>query len=120
MKNPTHAELLRQLHELHEVKNADYAHSGNPYSNFEYAAQVAAPFRGVDAVFATMLGIKLARLGELTEPGRTPKNEALDDTFVDLTNYAAIWTSWRRDQRRLGTPAVGGTPTGSADPRPSN
>lgn len=95
--NKTHAILLREIAALHEKKASDYAASGDPYSNFRKAAQIAEGFHGVDAVFATLIGVKIARIAELTQPGRSPKNESLDDSFVDLTNYCAIWASFRRD-----------------------
>lgn len=95
--NKTHEALLKEILALHERKAKDYAHSGDPYANFKAAARVAEGFTGVDAVFATLIGVKLARIRELTAPGRVPNNESLDDSFVDLTNYCAIWTSYRRD-----------------------
>jgi hypothetical protein len=98
--NKTHKNLLDEIVALHEKKSKDYAHSGDPYANFKAAAQVADGFTGVDAVFATLIGVKLARIRELTAPGRVPNNESLDDSFVDLTNYCAIWTAYRRDQRQ--------------------
>lgn len=97
--NKTHKDLLDEIVALHEKKAKDYAHSGDPYANFKAAAEVAAGFSGVDAVFATLIGVKLARIRELTMPGRVPNNESLDDSFIDLTNYCAIWTAYRRDQR---------------------
>lgn len=96
--NPTHAGLLDEIKALHSRKAADYATGHDPYSNFRYAACVAEPFHGVDRVFATLMGVKLARIAELRQPGRDPRNEPLDDSFVDLTNYAAIWASFRRDE----------------------
>lgn len=100
MANQTHSVLLDQIRALHAKKAADYATAGNPYSNFERAAFIASFFSDpVDKVFATLIGVKLARIGELTEPGRIANNESLDDSFLDLTNYAAIWTSYRRDRQ---------------------
>lgn len=99
--NKTHADLLKEIGAIHEKKAADYATSDDPYSNFKYAASLADKFTDpVDRVFATLIGVKLARLVELTQPGRVPNNESLDDTFLDMTNYSAIWTSYRRDKRK--------------------
>lgn len=100
--NKTHADLLKEISAIHEKKAADYATSDDPYSNFKYAASLADKFTDpVDRVFATLIGVKLARLVELTQPGRVPNNESLDDTFLDMTNYSAIWTSYRRDKRKV-------------------
>lgn len=93
MKNPIHQEVLDRCRQLHDLKSHDYAQEDNVYSNFEYAAQVAAPFTDpVDKVFAMMIGVKLARLAELRK-GKVPKNEPIEDSFVDLTNYAALFSA---------------------------
>jgi hypothetical protein len=75
--------LLDEMRALHDRKSHDYAEDGNPYSNFEFAAQLAEGFTGVDAVFAVLMGIKLARLRELTAKGKTPNNESIEDTRRD-------------------------------------
>jgi len=96
MRNPAFTALLAEMQALHESKNADYASDSDPYSNFRQAASVANGFSGVDAVFATLIGIKLARLRELTSSGKRPNNESVQDTRTDLAMYAALWASfWR-------------------------
>ena len=92
--SPKFTMLLHEMQELHRVKNHDYAQDGNPFSNFEYAAHVAAGFTGTDAVFAVLIGVKLARLRELTSAGKTPKNESIHDTRTDLAMYAALWAAY--------------------------
>ena len=96
MRNPRFAALLAEMGQLHDSKNADYASDGNPYSNFEEAAAVAEGFTGVDAVFASLIGVKLARLRELTSAGKTPNHEGIEDTRKDLAMYAALWASYYR------------------------
>jgi hypothetical protein len=92
-KSPKFEMLLHEMRELHSLKNADYAQENNAFSNFEEAAQVAAGFEGTDAVFATLIGIKLARLRELTRAKKTPNNESIADTRKDLAMYAALWAA---------------------------
>lgn len=96
MRNPVFAGLLDEMRVLHERKNHDYANDDNPYSNFEQAAETAAGFVGVDAVFAALIGVKLARLRELTRTGKAPNNESLQDTRTDLAMYAALWAAYHR------------------------
>jgi hypothetical protein len=92
--NPKYDRIVRDISALHERKVHDYAASTNPYSNFEFAAAVAKDFADpVDRVFATMIGIKLARLAQLRS-GKDPLNEPVADTFKDLANYAVIWASY--------------------------
>lgn len=103
--NPKFRMLLTEMQELHDVKNHDYAEDGNPYSNFEYAARLADGFTGTDAVFAVLIGVKLARLRELLSKGKAPNNESIGDTRRDLAVYAALWASYALpfsyDDRRL-------------------
>jgi hypothetical protein len=91
-RNPEFTTLIEKVKATHESKSHDYASDNNVFSNFEYAAQVAGIT--VDQVFMTLIGVKLARLIELLS-GKTPKNESIDDTFLDLTCYSAIWGSYR-------------------------
>lgn len=94
-RNPAYVSLIHKMLEMHEIKSHDYADDNNPFSNFEFAAQVASGFKDeVDKVFATLIGIKLARLQQLLN-GKSPKNESVDDTFLDQTNYSAIWATYR-------------------------
>lgn len=103
-RNPHHSAILKEIEELHEKKSHDYAEDSNVFSNFEYAEKVAAPFYGIHKVFATLVGIKLARLAELIpsdkrEVNKIPNNESINDTFLDLVNYNAIWASYYRSIR---------------------
>jgi hypothetical protein len=90
-KNPRFDMLLSEMRELHEKKNHDYARDDDPFSNFTFAAEIADGFTGSDAVFATMIGIKLARLKELRGKGKDAQNESAHDSLKDLAMYAALW-----------------------------
>ena len=115
----THEKLLEEIKALHARKKADYAQGGNPYSNFERAGEIASWFQDpVDRTFATLIGVKLARIAELTIPGRKPNNESLDDSFVDLTNYCAIWTAYRRDRLGASSADPPVVPRVQSDPPP--
>lgn len=39
---------------------------------------------------------KVARLENLTELGRTPNNESIEDTFIDIIGYCAIGIMWEQ------------------------
>lgn len=90
--NPKFDALLAKMQATHDLKNADYAKAGNPYSNFEEAAAVAGT--DADTVFRVMIGIKLARLNELLSSGKIPNNESIQDSRLDLAVYAALWASY--------------------------
>ena len=104
--NPRFTRLLHDMAQLHDRKNHDYAKDADPYSNFREAALVAQGFDGLDAVFAALIGVKLARLRELKASGKAPKNESIHDTLMDLAMYAALWASatlpMSYDDLRLG------------------
>jgi len=108
--NMDFANLLNEMARIHVKKNRDYAEDTNRYSNFEYAARVAEPFTGVDKVFATMIGIKLARMAELKK-GKTPNFESLTDSHLDESVYSTLWASYnalkeRENEKRRGDPSA--------------
>jgi hypothetical protein len=92
MPNPKFHAILKKMADMHDKKSADYATDSNYYSNFENAAVSAGT--PVDAVFRTMIGIKLARLAELQGKGKTPKNESVMDSLIDLAVYATLYASY--------------------------
>jgi hypothetical protein len=91
--NPRLAKLLIKIIETHISKSADYAKTGNPFSNFERAAEIAGV--DVDTVFRTMLGIKDARLENLLASGKEPNNESLIDTYLDKAVYALLHAAYK-------------------------
>ena len=80
-----------------ESKAGDYADDGNVYSNFEGAAHLAGTT--VDEVFMMLIGVKVERLRQLMS-GKEPNHEAIDDTRIDLANYAALWQGYAEEQAR--------------------
>ncbi len=101
-RNPHFHSLLNKMREVHDSKSHDYAKDSNPFSNFEFAGSIASGFTDpTDISFAVLIGVKLARLQELLGSGKTPKNEALEDTMLDLSNYCAIWTSYHLKKSSL-------------------
>lgn len=92
MRNKFFDDTLKEMGRVHDLKNEDYAEDGNPYSNFEGTAGIAGC--SVDKVFQVLIGIKMERLRQLTS-GKEANFESLDDSILDLANYAALWKSWR-------------------------
>lgn len=116
--NPHFADLLHKMAKIYVRKAADYSKDNNQYSNFEYAAQVSGIFTNdIDRVFATMLGIKMARIAELRK-GKTPKNESLADSFLDLAVYAVLWGSYfsKQESQRSETGSFEGGKVSSVNP----
>jgi len=89
--------LIEKCKEIHDKKSHDYASDSNPFSNFEQAASVANVT--THEVFKVLIGIKLARLSELLTNNKDPKNESIEDTFIDLANYCLLWGSYYAERR---------------------
>lgn len=91
--------ILGKMKAIHDKKNHDYAKEASPFSNFEYASQVA--LIPVYKVFMTIIGIKMARLNELLDSGKTPNNESIQDTFIDLATYTAIMAAYFQNKEKV-------------------
>lgn len=116
-KNPRFARALARMQETHDAKSHDYATTANPYANFDFAQTLVERFgEPQDQVFATMVAIKLARLGELLGRGKTPKHESIEDTFLDLANYVVLWWTSRQ---RLADDAGASRPEPGVAPDPN-
>lgn len=100
MINKELLELLDKIKIIHEKKAADYTSGENHYENFERCALVSDWFRKpIDRVFSTLITVKLARLASLLGKEGKPNNESIEDTFLDLTTYCAIWSSYHDSKR---------------------
>jgi hypothetical protein len=98
---PEFIELLEKQKEIHLKKNQDYASLENPFSNFERSATLIEWFDDpVDKAFIALIGTKLARLAELLQPNRTPQNESIEDSFLDLNVYCGLWAAYRKRKSR--------------------
>jgi hypothetical protein len=90
-------ELLKEMLDTHTKKGHDYARPGNPFSNFEFAAKLVSDFVDpVDRVFASIIGIKIARIIELQH--KDAVNESVLDTHKDLTIYCGLWWWWKESK----------------------
>lgn len=99
MSIPAFMDLLQRMAEIHTKKKADYATAANPFDNFERSGEIASWFTDpTDKAFAILVGTKLARLGNLLNEDKEPQNESVDDSFLDLCTYCALWASYRKSK----------------------
>lgn len=88
-------ELLSNGAKLMKSKREDYSDLG-VHQNFERSESVIAWFKeDIDKVFVTLISTKLSRLAVLLSKDGNPKNESIEDSFIDLVNYCALWGSKR-------------------------
>jgi hypothetical protein len=84
---------IQALRDTLELKNSDYANIDDMFANFNKVACM----NGTSPrhVFLTMIGVKVARLAELSS-GKHPKNEAMEDSIKDLMGYSILWKIWEK------------------------
>jgi hypothetical protein len=97
---PIIADLIHSLDKiktLHKSKNDDYAFESNPFFNFDVQQYVMELFHDPrDKVFASLLGLKLARLANLLNQSGEPKHESIEDTFIDFATYVLLHKADRK------------------------
>lgn len=102
MKKNAFAKALAKMQAIHDKKSHDYANHRDRFSNFRIAAECAGV--KVDTVFAVMDGIKTARLVELSNGKKKPRNESVFDSILDKATYAALrlafWIEHNEDRSR--------------------
>lgn len=82
-------EAVWRLVKLNRRKRADYALDTDPWSNFRETARRAGMNSPVDAVLFN-IHQKIVRLEALQANGRSPQNEAVEDTYDDGAVYFII------------------------------
>ena len=86
MRNPAFEALLKEIQELHNSKNHDYAHDADPLSNLRKCEAMGVPaFKGV----LVRLTDKWSRIEQLAA-GKSPKHESLRDSLIDSAVYALL------------------------------
>ena len=86
------SEIFKKCEALSISKRQDYTSTDDNHENFKRASEIVSWFaRNEDKPYAMLIGVKLARLGTLLSTNKTPNNESVEDTFLDLINYCALW-----------------------------
>ena len=95
-----HERLCKKARELMEKKNSDYTdgESGDdPFANLKLceALGICTTTQGM----VVRLSDKIARLARLVSPGRVARvvDENIDDTILDIINYAILIAAYRSD-----------------------
>lgn len=91
------ATALDRIMDIHMKKANDYATDQNPFINFEEVAETVGTTP--DVVFRQFIAVKLARLKNLLTSGKTPRNESVDDSKLDLALYALLYFAYSIKQQ---------------------
>jgi hypothetical protein len=93
--NQAFIKIIEQVRAIHDRKAHDYSAHG-PYENFTRSASISEWFNDpTDKVFITFISTKLTRLATLLNSQDSPNNESIEDSFIDLVTYCALWASYR-------------------------
>ena len=90
-------EVFRTAGSIVQQKNADYSGAVDPFKNFRLCE--AADLASVEQGIMVRMFDKMGRVSTLLDKDESPQvNESIDDTLIDLINYAAILIVYRRDK----------------------
>ena len=91
-------EIFKKCLKVTLSKRHDYATEHDNHVNFKRSAELSSWFASEqDKSYVILIGTKLARLGNLLDH-KEPNNETIDDTFMDLINYCALWMERRTEK----------------------
>jgi hypothetical protein len=97
-----HEALCKTALELMRRKNADYAGSGGdqPFANFTRCEAMG--ICTTEQGFLVRMTDKMSRLSSFVETGVFQvKDESLEDTIVDVINYAVLFASYIKDRKEF-------------------
>jgi hypothetical protein len=95
--HPKFYELIEKMQKIHDAKNADYAADADPLSNLRMSARFGVePWRGC----LVRMSDKWSRLEQLAGNGKQAqvKDESVEDTLLDLANYALLCIVLRQEK----------------------
>ena len=76
-----------------ESKSHDYAQEGNRFWNFEKRVNFLGT--NINFVFLNDIYNKVLRLENLLLNNKTPKNETVEDSIIDLINYVLLFQAYK-------------------------
>ena len=87
-------ETLIEIVHMRRRKRVDYEHDNEPWSNFTFCAHAVGITAAESALH--MVALKMSRLAALKANGRGPKNESVNDSYLDCAVYAVLALAIRR------------------------
>lgn len=86
-QNDRFNELVKKSEEILLKKGSDYSNE-DALSNFKQVSLITQV--PVETVALVLIGIKVARLGNLFNKDSNPSNESVYDSVIDLLNYSIL------------------------------
>jgi len=80
-------EVTEQMKSIMFAKGNDYANEDR-LSNFKLAGQISGLTPELNCL--SLISTKVARLGVLLNNDKTPNNESIHDSLIDLANYTIL------------------------------
>jgi len=94
-----HASLCAKMMDITKRKNADYTgKTDDPFANFRRCEQL--DICSVEIGFLTRMTDKMARVNALLQNGGAQvKDEAIEDTLLDLANYSLLMIGYLQSKK---------------------
>lgn len=91
-----HTIITERAYKLMEKKNHDYADGDNPFKNFEASEVIGVhPLQGV----LMRMQDKMSRLATAVHSDLLVESESVEDSVVDIINYAVIYLAMYDEER---------------------
>lgn len=109
MKQSEQLALIQEINEkgieLLKSKGHDYAGDTDVLKNFKQMQTLCSTLdvdvRTIEGVHMFYILLKIQRICNLTFSGKQAKNEAIDDTLIDLRNYTDLFNCTIHEKRGL-------------------
>jgi len=88
-------EITEQMKSIMFAKGNDYANEDR-LSNFKLAGNISGLTPELNCL--SLIATKVARLGVLLKNDKTPNNESIHDSLLDLANYTILLTMILKDK----------------------
>ena len=90
--------MVEQMHKILISKGGDYANEDR-LSNFKLAGSIIGLTPEMNCL--SLIATKVARLGVLLNSAKAPNNESIDDSIIDLANYAVLLSMIIKDNKNI-------------------
>ncbi len=91
--------INQEQYELTKKKNSDYANDGDAFLNFKLISIITGGKTTIEDGLLTRITDKVSRIGRLVHKKAHIEDEKIEDTLIDLANYAIIYIIYLRNKK---------------------